>query len=262
MTRVSKYAAVSAVLAVVAVSCNTASETTPVPPLAEVSSASDGSVSDGSAAAGDSLDSSAAATAGHDSSAESGSPSADTPAADLQTATFGAGCFWCVEAVFELLEGVQTVESGYCNGAVPNPTYRQVCTGTTGHAEVIRLTYDSSVISFEELLEVFWSSHDPTTLNRQGADFGTQYRSGVYYHTEEQKQIAETCRQRLNDEQAFDDPVVTEIVEAAEFYPAEDYHQDYFELNGTAPYCRAVINPKIDKVRKVFADKLKSDSGS
>ncbi|MFP6766167.1 MAG: peptide-methionine (S)-S-oxide reductase MsrA, partial [Planctomycetaceae bacterium] len=248
MIRVSKYAAVSAAMAVMAaaaIGCNTASETTPVPPLTEVAAAPDSpaAVVDSPAAVVDSPDADAVATSSPDNIAESGSPPAQISAAEpeLQTATFGAGCFWCVEAVFELLEGVKAVESGYCNGSVPSPTYRQVCTGTTGHAEVIRLTYDSSVISFEELLEVFWSSHDPTTLNRQGADFGTQYRSGVYYHTGEQKQIAEALRKRLNDEQAFGDPVVTEIVAAAEFYPAEDYHQDYYQMNGTAPYCRSVI---------------------
>nr|MBC8291499.1 peptide-methionine (S)-S-oxide reductase MsrA [Planctomycetota bacterium] len=154
-------------------------------------------------------------------------------------------------------DGVELVESGFCNGEVDNPTYEPVCSGQTGHAEVIKLTYDPSVISFEELLEVFWTTHDPTTLNRQGAAYGTQYRSGVYYHTEEQKQVAAAYKKKLNDEKIFDDPVVTEIVKAAKFYPAEGYHQDYFELNPTQGYCRAVINPKVAKVHKFFAEKLK-----
>lgn len=174
----------------------------------------------------------------------------------IETATFGAGCFWCVEAVLEMLKGVESVESGYCNGQVPNPTYDEVCTGDTGHAEVVRVKFDPSVITFAELLEVFWSSHDPTTLNRQGADVGTQYRSGVYTHSEEQKKQAEAYRDKLDASGAFSRPIVTEITPAGKFYSAEGYHQDYFEQNGRAPYCRRVIQPKIDKVRKVFADKL------
>lgn len=178
-------------------------------------------------------------------------------AGKLETATFGAGCFWCVEAVFKELKGVKTVESGYSNGTVPNPTYRQVCTGTTGHAEVVQIKYDPDVVSFETLLEVFWKTHDPTTLNRQGADTGTQYRSGVYYHSDEQKKLAEAIKKKLDEAGIWENPIVTEIVKADTFYKAEDYHQDYFELNGQQPYCRAVIVPKMEKFRKVFKDKLK-----
>ena len=176
-----------------------------------------------------------------------------------QYATFGAGCFWCVEAVFQRLDGVIKVESGYSNGHVADPTYKEVCSGNTGHAEVCRVQYDPAVISFAELLEVFWTTHDPTTLNRQGADYGTQYRSGIYYHSDEQKKLAETYKTRLNDENVFGKPVVTEIVAAEKFYPAEDYHQDYFNQNPNAGYCRAVIVPKIQKFKKIFADKLKKD---
>ena len=175
----------------------------------------------------------------------------------LETATFGAGCFWCVEAVFKEVKGVKSVESGYCNGSVPNPTYREVCTGRTGHAEVIRVKYDPQVVAFETLLEVFWKTHDPTTLNRQGADEGTQYRSGVYYHTDEQKKLAETIKKKLDAAKIWSRPIVTEIVKAETFYKAEDYHQDYFALNGQQPYCRAVIVPKMDKFRKAFKDILK-----
>ncbi len=175
----------------------------------------------------------------------------------LDTATFGAGCFWCVEAVFQDLNGVHKVVSGYSGGKIKNPTYREVCSGLTGHAEVIQIHYDSSLISFEELLEVFWETHDPTTLNRQGADVGTQYRSAVFYHSEEQKRLAESYKQKLNDAKAFPNPVVTEISAFESFYPAEDYHQDYYNNNQEYGYCRIVIKPKIDKVKKVFGDKLK-----
>lgn len=177
----------------------------------------------------------------------------------LETATFGAGCFWCVEAVFKELKGVVSVDSGYCNGTVPNPTYQQVCTGLTGHAEVIRIEFDPDVISFEQLLEVFWKTHNPTTLNRQGPDVGTQYRSGVYYHSEEQKKKAEEIKEKLNEAKIWSRPIVTEIVKAETFYKAEDYHQDYFELNGRQPYCRAVIVPKMAKFRRVFKDLLKDE---
>jgi peptide-methionine (S)-S-oxide reductase len=176
-----------------------------------------------------------------------------------QLATFGAGCFWCVEAIFQQLEGVQKVASGYSGGQVDNPTYKQVCSGTTGHAEVIQITYDPTKISFEELLEAFWSSHDPTTLNRQGADVGTQYRSVVFYHNEQQRTLAETFKKQLNDEKAFGKPVVTEVSPFTKFYVAEDYHQNYFNENGDAPYCRVVIAPKLDKFKKVFKDKLKTE---
>ena len=176
---------------------------------------------------------------------------------ELQTATLAGGCFWCTEAVFEMLDGVTQVESGYCNGQVPNPTYKEVCTGTTGHAEAIRLKFDPSKITYEELLAVHFKSHDPTTLNRQGADVGTQYRSGIYYHTDEQKQQAEKYIDKLDKSGEFYSPIVTEVVAAEEFYVAEGYHQDYFELNGRAPYCARVIRPKVDKVRATFADKLR-----
>jgi peptide-methionine (S)-S-oxide reductase len=175
----------------------------------------------------------------------------------MEKATFGAGCFWCVEAVFQDLEGVETVVSGYSNGRIANPTYREVCSGLTGHAEVIQLTYDPAVISFEQLLEIFWKTHDPTTLNRQGADAGTQYRSGVYYHNDEQKRLAEDYKQKLNEAKAFDQPIVTEIEPLKSFYPAENYHQNYYKQNGREPYCQFVVRPKVDKVRAVFGDKLK-----
>ena len=174
-----------------------------------------------------------------------------------EVAVFGAGCFWCVEAVFQELKGVESVESGYMGGSVVKPTYQQVCTGNTGHAEVARITYDPSVISFKELLEVFWKTHDPTTLDRQGADAGTQYRSAVFYMNEEQKELAEKYKKRLNESGAFDAPIVTEITKAGPFYPAEDYHQNYYTLNPNQGYCRYVIQPKVEKFRKAFADKLK-----
>jgi peptide-methionine (S)-S-oxide reductase len=174
------------------------------------------------------------------------------------TATFANGCFWCTEAIFEELEGVISATSGYTGGTVVNPTYKQVCTGQTGHAECLQIVYDPKKISFDELLEVFWETHDPTTLNQQGADIGTQYRSGVFYHNEEQKQKAEKYKAELDKSGAFDKPIVTEITPFAKFYPAEDYHQQYFENNENAnPYCKIVIRPKVDKFRKVFKDKLK-----
>ncbi len=176
----------------------------------------------------------------------------------MEQATFGAGCFWCVEAVFQDLKGVEKVVSGYMGGRIANPTYKEVCSGLTGHAEVAQITYDPSVISFEELLEVFWKTHDPTTLNRQGADTGTQYRSGVFYHNEEQRRLAEGYKQKLNAAHAFPNPIVTEITAATTFYPAEDYHQNYYNQNGQQPYCQFVVKPKVDKVRQVFADKLKT----
>lgn len=175
----------------------------------------------------------------------------------LETATFGAGCFWCVEAVFQELEGVQKVISGYEGGQIPNPTYKQVCTGATGHAEVIQVKYDPSKISYEELLAAFWQSHDPTTLNRQGNDVGTQYRSVVFYHNEEQKKLAEKYKAELNKSGAWTNPIVTEIAPASTFYEAEDYHQNYYNLNEEQPYCAYVIRPKLDKFRKVFKEKLK-----
>jgi peptide-methionine (S)-S-oxide reductase len=180
----------------------------------------------------------------------------------LEVATFGNGCFWCTEAVFEELKGVESAVSGYSGGRVPNPTYEQVCTGATGHAEVIQVTYDPEVISFPELLEVFWQTHDPTTLNQQGPDHGTQYRSAVFYHNDEQRKEAEHYKQRLDEAGAFDAPIVTEITEFKKFYPAEDYHQQYFEANPRQPYCRAVVKPKVVKFRKAFKDKLKVNDKS
>jgi peptide-methionine (S)-S-oxide reductase len=174
-----------------------------------------------------------------------------------EVAMLGAGCFWCVEAVFEELNGVIAVESGYMGGHVENPTYRAVCTGTTGHAEIAKVTFDPSVVSFKEVLEVFWQTHDPTTLNRQGADVGTQYRSAVFYMSEEQKETAEFYKKKLNESGAFNGPIVTEITEASTYYAAEDYHQNYYALNANQGYCQFVIKPKLEKFRKAFADKLK-----
>ena len=174
----------------------------------------------------------------------------------FKRATFGNGCFWCTEAVFEELHGVRRVVSGYSGGRVPNPSYKQVCTGRTGHAEVIHLEYDPEVISFAKLLEVFWRTHDPTTLNRQGNDVGPQYRSAVFYHDEEQMELAKLYKAKLNKSKAFKKPVVTEITKFKKFYPAERYHQDYFAVNGRAPYCRMIIKPKMSKFRRVFADEL------
>lgn len=175
----------------------------------------------------------------------------------LETATFGSGCFWCTEAVFQQLKGVESVMPGYSGGKRENPTYEQVSTGATGHAEVTQVKYDPSLITYDELLEVFWKSHDPTTLNRQGADVGTQYRSVIFYHNEQQKAIAEQYKKKLNEAGAFDNPVVTEITKFTTFYPAENYHVNYYNNNKKAPYCTFVIQPKLDKIRKVFKDKLK-----
>lgn len=192
-----------------------------------------------------------------DDQAKTTQPQADAKSdAKLELATFGNGCFWCTEAVFEELKGVHAATSGYSGGKKDNPTYEEVCTGFTGHAEVIQIDYDPAVISFPELLEVFWQTHDPTTLNRQGADSGTQYRSVVFYHNEEQRKQAEELKERLDQSGAFSAPIVTEISAFTKFYPAENYHQEYFERNGAQPYCRAVIQPKMEKFRKAFADKL------
>lgn len=178
--------------------------------------------------------------------------------AKTDTATFANGCFWCTEAIFEQLEGVISASSGYTDGHVANPTYKEVCTGETGHAECLQIIYDPEKISFDELLEVFWKTHDPTTLNRQGADVGTQYRSGIYYHNAEQKEKAEKYKAELDKSGAFDNPIVTEIKPASTFYIAEDYHQQYFENNENQnPYCKMVVRPKVDKFKKVFKDKLK-----
>ena len=176
----------------------------------------------------------------------------------LEIANFGAGCFWCVEAVFQELKGVDSVESGYMGGQIDNPTYEQVCTGATGHAEICQIKFDPEVISFKELLEVFWKTHDPTTLNRQGNDTGTQYRSAVFYTSEEQKQLAEKYKKRLDESGAFSNPIVTEISPAAKFYSAGQYHDKYFTRNPYAGYCQVVIQPKVAKFRKAFSDKLKT----
>ena len=176
---------------------------------------------------------------------------------DSTTATFGNGCFWCTEAIFQQLKGVHTATSGYTGGTIPNPTYEQVGTGTTGHAEAIQITFDPKVISYSELLEVFWRSHDPTTLNRQGNDIGTQYRSAIFTHTPRQMEFAERYKAKIDAEQVFAKPVVTEIVPFAEFYPAEREHQKFYSTNSRQGYCRAVIRPKLDKLQKVFADKWK-----
>ncbi|WP_406778166.1 peptide-methionine (S)-S-oxide reductase MsrA [Aquirufa novilacunae] len=174
----------------------------------------------------------------------------------LEKITFGAGCFWCVEAVFQRVKGVKTVTSGYMGGKIKNPTYREVCSGLTGHAEVCQLSYDPDEVSVATLLEIFWQTHDPTTLNRQGADTGTQYRSAVFFHTAEQQNEAEAWKKKLNDSHVFPNPIVTEITPASEFYVAEDYHQNYFNENGTEPYCQIVIKPKMDKFLKAFKSKL------
>lgn len=172
-------------------------------------------------------------------------------------ATFGNGCFWCTEAVFQQLEGVEKVTSGYSGGHVDNPTYEQVCDKKTGHAEVLRIQYDPAKISFEKLLEVFWGTHDPTTLNRQGNDVGPQYRSVIFYHTPDQKDKAEKYKEELDKSGAFDNSIVTAIEPQTNFYPAENYHQDYYKNHGAQPYCYFVIKPKMDKLKKVFGDVLK-----
>lgn len=173
-----------------------------------------------------------------------------------QTATFGGGCFWCVEAVFQQLKGVLSVRSGYSGGAAEEPTYEQICRGDTGHAEVCEIRFDPTIVSFDDLLEVFWKTHDPTTLNRQGADVGTQYRSVIFYHDEHQHELAEKRKLDLDRARVWQNPIVTEICPAERFYVAEDYHQNYFRNHPTEGYCRIVIRPKLDKFRQVFADKL------
>jgi len=176
----------------------------------------------------------------------------------METATFGSGCFWCSEAVFSELQGVVKVEPGYAGGSVPNPSYEQVCTDRTGHAEVARVTYDPSVITYRELLEVFFSTHDPTTLNRQGADEGTQYRSVIFYGNDEQKSQAEDIIKELTEERVFRSRIVTELAPLTEFYPAEDYHHEYYKRNPAKPYCQVVIAPKLAKFRAHFQAKLKN----
>lgn len=177
---------------------------------------------------------------------------------ELKLATFGSGCFWCTEAIFKRLKGVVKVVAGYSGGHVDNPTYEQVCSGTTGHAESIQITYDSTEISYPALLEVFWRTHDPTTKDRQGYDIGTQYRSVIFYHDAEQKKLAESYKNKLGSEGIWDKPIVTEIVPFTKFWPAEDYHQDYFDKNPDKSYCRLVITPKIKKFREIFKDRLKT----
>ena len=177
---------------------------------------------------------------------------------NTDTATFANGCFWCTEAIFQDVQGVEKVTSGYTDGHTKNPTYKEVCSGQTGHAEALQIVYNPSVVSFDELLEIFWKTHDPTTLNRQGNDVGTQYRSGIYYHTIEQKQKAAHYKAELDQSGAFDNPIVTEIKAFTVFYPAEDYHQQYFNNNENQnPYCSIVIRPKVDKFKKIFKNKLK-----
>jgi peptide-methionine (S)-S-oxide reductase len=174
-----------------------------------------------------------------------------------EKATFAAGCFWCVEAVFQELKGVRSVECGYSGGTLKNPTYKQVCSGETGHAEVVQIVYNPTQISYAELLEVFWATHDPTSRNRQGNDVGTQYRSVIFYHSDEQRKLAEDYKRRLDASGAFSAPIVTEIMPFGEFFPAENYHRNYYELNPGQPYCQIVIRPKLEKLKKAFGDKLK-----
>ncbi|MFU8795852.1 MAG: peptide-methionine (S)-S-oxide reductase MsrA [Dehalococcoidia bacterium] len=183
--------------------------------------------------------------------------SGDAPS---EVATLAGGCFWCIEAVFREVEGVRKVVSGYTGGTTPNPSYEEVCSERTGHAEAVQVTFDPAVISYREILEIFFSVHDPTTLNRQGADTGTQYRSAVFYHDDVQKHAAEALIAELNDGQLWDRPIVTQVVPLKEFYPAEEYHRDYFSHNPNQSYCRAVISPKVAKFRQRWAHRLKNPS--
>ena len=168
----------------------------------------------------------------------------------IERATFGAGCFWCVEAIFERLDGVVDVQAGYAGGSTENPTYEEICTGATGHAEVIQITYDSNTISFDKLLDIFWIYHDPTTLNRQGADIGTQYRSVIFHHNKEQEQLSQRSMEKVTNSDMYINPIITEIAPLSIFYPAEDYHQNYYKLNSNAPYCKLVIRSKLEKLNK------------
>ncbi len=177
-----------------------------------------------------------------------------------EVATLAGGCFWCLEAAFQDLKGVEKVQSGYAGGRVANPSYEDVCTGTTGHAEVVQITFDPTVVSFNDLLHIFFTIHDPTTLNRQGGDVGTQYRSAVFYHTPEQKTVTEQVIRELEAEHVWDDPIVTEVKPLEAFYPAEEYHHDYYRRNPNQGYCRAVIAPKVAKVRKLYFDRLKQSA--
>ncbi|MBL7473468.1 peptide-methionine (S)-S-oxide reductase MsrA [Robertkochia sediminum] len=176
----------------------------------------------------------------------------------METAYLAGGCFWCTEAVFEQIEGVNSVISGYTGGLIKNPAYREICTGRTGHAEAVKITFDPEVVSFRGLLEVFFATHDPTTLNRQGNDMGTQYRSGIFYTTPEQREQAQAFIELLTEEKVFDDPIVTEITAAGPFYAAEEYHQDYYALHREQPYCRVIIDPKIKKLKQYYSHKLKT----
>ena len=178
---------------------------------------------------------------------------------NLQKITFGSGCFWCTEAIFQTVKGVKSATSGYMGGQVENPTYEQVCTGTTGHAEVVEVQYNADEVSLDELLLIFFKTHDATSLNRQGNDVGTQYRSAIYYYNDEQKQQAEAMVKRFTDEKIYDNPIVTEITPASEFYKAEEYHQDYFSQNPSKSYCAFVIQPKLNKFAKEFLDKIKPE---
>lgn len=176
---------------------------------------------------------------------------------NYETITLAGGCFWCLEAVYDEVKGVISADSGYANGHTPNPSYKQVCTGLTGHAEAVKIVYDPAVISTRDILNVFFAIHDPTTLNRQGADVGTQYRSGIYYHTPEQKEIAENLIKELTAQKIFNNPIVTEVEAIKDFYIAEDYHQEYYVNNKFQPYCMAVISPKVNKFRKQYLELLK-----
>ena len=181
----------------------------------------------------------------------------DNPGEPLEVATFGSGCFWCTEAIFQQLDGVTSVVSGYSGGETADPTYEHICSGTTGHAEVVQITYEPNTISFDQLLEVFWKTHDPTTPNQQGQDVGTQYRSVIFYHTEQQRERAEHIKDNLDAAGTFDAPIVTQIVPCQKFYPAEGYHQNYYRQNPAQPYCALVIQPKLDKFRTVFSGRWK-----
>jgi peptide-methionine (S)-S-oxide reductase len=181
----------------------------------------------------------------------------ETPSSGKEIATLAGGCFWCLEAVYDQMKGVKSVESGYIGGALPNPTYQQVCSGSTGHAEAVQITFDPKIVSFRELLEVFFAIHDPTTLNKQGNDVGTQYRSAIFYHSPGQKAVAEEVIANFTKEKVFDKPIVTQLEPAAPFYVAEDYHQEYFARNPSQPYCTYIVNPKVAKFRKHFAEKMK-----
>jgi len=191
--------------------------------------------------------------------AEEIGPEAETNSKEPGLATFGSGCFWCTEAVFLKLKGVSAVASGYSGGSVKDPTYEQICGGRTGHAEVVQITFDPKTITYAQLLEVFWRTHDPTTEDRQGNDRGSQYRSAIFYHSERQRQLAERYKKKIDEAQVFKSPLVTEITPFTEFYKAEEEHQNFYGQNPRQPYCRAIIRPKLDKLQKVFGDKLKGD---